>query len=99
VILDRHEPRENGRFKAARAVGRAKSTISRDVKSGRISATRNLDGSVSIDPVELHRVYPAIPATVAAWRLILPAPVDTAFQHGLLELCAELCAMCCFTFQ
>ena len=49
---------------AARAVGKAKSTISRDIKSGKISATRNTDGSVSIDPAELHRVYPAaMPAT------------------------------------
>jgi hypothetical protein len=51
---------------AARAVGKAKSTISRDIKSGKISATRNLDGSVSIDPAELHRVYPAIVATGSA---------------------------------
>jgi hypothetical protein len=45
---------------AARAVGKAKSTISRDVKIGRISATRNPDGSWVIDPAELHRVYPAV---------------------------------------
>jgi hypothetical protein len=44
---------------AARAVGKAKSTLSRDVKSGKISAIRNPDGSVAIDPAELHRVYPA----------------------------------------
>ena len=50
---------------AARAVGKAKSTISRDIKAGKISATRNPDGSVSIDPAELHRVYPATPATGA----------------------------------
>jgi hypothetical protein len=42
---------------AARAVGKAKSTISRDIKSGKISAVRNPDGSVSINPAELHRVY------------------------------------------
>jgi hypothetical protein len=48
---------------AARAVGKAKSTISRDVKSGKVSAVRNTDGSVSIDPAELHRVYPPMPAT------------------------------------
>ena len=45
---------------AARAAGKAKSTISRDVKTGRISATRNPDGSLVIDPAELHRVYPAV---------------------------------------
>jgi hypothetical protein len=45
---------------AAKAVGKAKSTISKDVKRGKISATRNPDGSVSIDPAELFRVYPLV---------------------------------------
>ena len=45
---------------AARAVGKAKSTLSRDVKAGRISAIRNSDGSLAIDPAELHRVYPPV---------------------------------------
>lgn len=44
---------------AARAVGKAKSTLSRDVKAGRISAIRT-DGSLAIDPAELHRVYPPV---------------------------------------
>src|SRR4051812_32643282 len=44
---------------AARATGKSKSTISAAVKSGKISATRNEDGSWSIDPSELHRVFPA----------------------------------------
>jgi hypothetical protein len=45
---------------AAKATGKAKSTISRDIKRGRISATRNPDGSLGIDPAELHRVYPLV---------------------------------------
>ena len=45
---------------AARAVGKAKSTLSRDVKSGKISAIRNPDGSLAIDPAELHRIYPPV---------------------------------------
>ena len=45
---------------AAKATGKAKSTISRDVKSGRISAQRQPDGSYLIDPSELHRVYPPV---------------------------------------
>jgi hypothetical protein len=45
---------------AARAVGRAKSTLSKDIKRGKISATRNPDGSVTIDASELFRVYPAL---------------------------------------
>jgi hypothetical protein len=46
--------------------GKAKSTISRDIKAGKISATRNPDGSVSIDPAELHGVYPATSAATPA---------------------------------
>src|SRR5512143_1870600 len=45
---------------AAKATGKAKSTISRDIKSGRISAQKQPDGSFLIDPAELHRVYPPI---------------------------------------
>jgi hypothetical protein len=46
---------------AAKATGKSKSTLSRDIKSGRISAIRGDNGSFDIDPAELHRVYPAIP--------------------------------------
>jgi hypothetical protein len=45
---------------AAKATGRSKSALSRDIKAGKISAARNADGSLSIDPAELHRVYPAV---------------------------------------
>lgn len=44
--------------RAARETGLSKSTISRAIKSGRISATRQYDGSYFIEPVELFRVYP-----------------------------------------
>lgn len=45
---------------AARATGKAKSTISRDIKNGRISATRNSDGGCTIHPAELHRFHPPL---------------------------------------
>jgi Helix-turn-helix domain len=45
---------------AARATGRSKPTISRAIKSGLISASRNDDGSYVIDPAELHRVFPPV---------------------------------------
>lgn len=44
--------------RAARETGLSKSTISRAIKSGRISATRQHDGSYFIEPAELFRVYP-----------------------------------------
>lgn len=43
---------------AARETGLSKSTISRAIKSGRISAARQHDGSYLIEPAELFRVYP-----------------------------------------
>ncbi len=45
---------------AAKATGRSKPTIQRAVKSGLISAKKNENGSYTIDPAELHRVFPAV---------------------------------------
>ena len=45
---------------AAKATGKAKTTIQRAVKSGKISATKSDSGAYDIDPSELHRVYSAI---------------------------------------
>ena len=42
---------------AARAVGKSKMTISRAIATGKISAGRNHDGTYSIEPAELHRVF------------------------------------------
>jgi hypothetical protein len=43
---------------AARATGKAKVTLARAIKSGRLSAAKSENGSYTIDPAELHRVYP-----------------------------------------
>lgn len=45
---------------AAKAAGKSKPTIQRAIKSGKISAKKNQDGSYSIEPVELDRVYPLV---------------------------------------
>ena len=54
---------------AAKAAGISKATVHRAIKDGRISATRLDDGSYSIEPCELHRIFPPVsaepPATVA----------------------------------
>ena len=42
---------------AAKATGKAKSTILRAIKSGTISAKKSPDGSYEIEPSELHRVF------------------------------------------
>ena len=54
---------------AARLTGKSKTTITRAIKSGRISAIRRSDGSYEIDPAELARVYEVrieTPVTVSA---------------------------------
>ncbi len=43
---------------AAKATGKSKSTISAYIKKGAISAQKNANGSYSIDPTELQRVFP-----------------------------------------
>ena len=45
---------------AAKATGKSKTTLHRAIKSGKISATRQDDNSYSIDPSELHRVFPLV---------------------------------------
>ena len=45
---------------AAKATGKSKATISKALKSGRISGHKGDDGVFHIDPSELHRVYPPI---------------------------------------
>lgn len=44
---------------AAKALGKSKSTLNRAIKTGRLSAVRNEDGTFSIDPAELYRAFPA----------------------------------------
>lgn len=44
---------------AAKATGKSKSTISKAIKNGRVSANKGESGAFAIDPSELHRVYPA----------------------------------------
>jgi len=42
---------------AAEAVGKSRTTIQRAIKSGKISAAKDDQGSYRIDPAELHRVF------------------------------------------
>lgn len=45
---------------AAKATGKTKTTIQRAIKSGKISAEKLSDGGYSIDPSELHRIFPPL---------------------------------------
>jgi hypothetical protein len=44
---------------AAKAAGVSKTTLRRAIENGRLSASRNDDGSYEIDPAELHRAFPS----------------------------------------
>ena len=46
---------------AAKAVGKNIATITRAIKSGKISASKDDGGAWCIDPAELHRVFPIVP--------------------------------------
>ena len=58
---------------AAKEVERSKSTLSRAINQGRMSAIRREDGSYQIDPAELYRVFPATAAQPAASNTTQPA--------------------------
>ena len=58
---------------AAKAVGKTKSTITKAIASGKLSAVKNDSGAWEIDVSELHRVYPPSPtATVEIERYEIP---------------------------
>jgi hypothetical protein len=63
---------------AAKATGKSKTTLHRAIKSGKISANKADDGSYSIDPAELHRVFP--PATVVT--PVIPLQGNESEQLG-----------------
>ena len=48
---------------AAKLVGTSKTTLTRAIRAGRLSAIRRDDGGYQIDPAELSRVYTVTPAT------------------------------------
>jgi hypothetical protein len=51
---------------ASAATGVNKSTVLRAIKAGRLSAQREETGGWSIDPAELHRVFPPLPAAATS---------------------------------
>jgi len=78
---------------AAKASGKSKSTLSRAIKMGRISASRLDDGNFSIDPAELFRVYPAASNNAYDERPIeqcaTPVPNELQSRISMLELLLE----------
>lgn len=69
---------------AAKAVGVSTATITRAIKRGRISASKDEAGSWRIDPAELHRVFPPLAAQDGAEDLVQGDA--TPIQDGGLRL-------------
>lgn len=71
---------------AAKAAGISKATITRALKSGKISGTKDDSGAWTIDPAELHRVFPPVadepPETQIMKR---SAPPKETSETGVLE--------------
>lgn len=69
---------------AAKITGKSKSTISRAIKSGKISATRHNDGSYSINAAELSRVFHIGTPLGSEWINVAPPmePVRTAILEA-----------------
>lgn len=69
---------------AAKAVGKTKSTITKAIASGKLSAVKNDSGAWEIDVAELHRVYsPSPTATVEIERY--DTPVETGENSKEIE--------------
>lgn len=74
---------------AAKATGKSKATISKAIKSGRISAQKDETGTFRIDPSELHRVYTPIASSERQETPVLS--LETTRNDGLVrELQARL---------
>jgi excisionase family DNA binding protein len=80
---------------AAKLTGLGKTTITRAIKAGRLSATRREDGSYEIDPAELTRVYsvrPETPETIAQPGILVhrATPNETPRDHDVTVRLAAL---------
>ncbi len=78
---------------AANATGKAKSTIQRAIKSGRLSAKRLDSGSYEIDPAELSRVYQLRATGSANDSMKHDATQQRNSETELLQLRVELLQM------
>ena len=70
---------------AAKATGKNKATIQRAIKSGKISASKNENGTYEIDPSELHRVYEAITQRVAQHKNATERNTSKSNKNDSLE--------------
>lgn len=74
---------------AAKATGKSKATISKAIKSGRISAQKDESGVFHIAPSELHRVYP-LNVSLEAKETHTSTPENTELLAEIRELRTRL---------
>lgn len=78
---------------AAKVTSKSKSTLNRAIKSGRLSAIRNEDGTFSIDPSELARAFPRNgpehEPTVHQGRVLERSGTEEASRIAMLEQLLE----------
>lgn len=67
---------------AAELTGKSKSTLTRAIKSGRLSASRKAEGVYTIDPAELARTYPFIETPDAPRDALHDAPRNIETEQG-----------------
>jgi hypothetical protein len=74
---------------AAKLAGVGKTTLSRAIKAGKLSASRRDDGSYEIDPAELSRVYEIkseTPETVTATRSVVHHATPTVTPDATTQV-------------
>ena len=71
---------------AAKQVGKSVPTITRAIKSGKISAERADSGSYLIDPAELFRVFPALTHPNDETPPMLDSETHKRYPHETLSL-------------
>ena len=64
-------------LEASKLVGKTKQTLAKAVKSGKISASKDVNGVFKIDPSELFRVYPA---TIVPTDKVIDQPATTIVE-------------------
>jgi hypothetical protein len=82
-------------LEAARLTGRDKSTIRRQIRAGKLSATRDANGTWLIEPCELERLHSLHPAddTTAVPRDAPPESTGSTTDALVAELRATLAQM------
>lgn len=71
---------------AAKAAGVSKATVTRALKSGKISGVKGDNGAWTIDPAELHRVFPPVADEPLGTRIMRrSAAPEEPGETGALE--------------